>query len=150
MFEYNRALRTYVNVCTYMHFEWKPLHPLYSWSGPILTDTFIVSSHNSCVCCFLNKNFNYEKQNFFNILGCICFISILISLNKKRKYTRFKNNFILQIKPASCSGYYGAQTRSWFNLSNEVLFRGSTFAFLVTVQTRQGCMTVKVCYWFCD
>ena len=30
---YNRALYTYINVRTYVHTHWKPLHPLCSWSG---------------------------------------------------------------------------------------------------------------------
>jgi len=30
---YNRALRAYINLRTYVHPLWKPLHPLCSWSG---------------------------------------------------------------------------------------------------------------------
>jgi len=30
---YNRAVYTYVNLCTYIHPHWKPLHPLCSRCG---------------------------------------------------------------------------------------------------------------------
>jgi len=30
---YNRALHTHIKLCTYVHWQWKPLLPLCSWSG---------------------------------------------------------------------------------------------------------------------
>ena len=47
---YNMALYVCINTCTYKHAHWKPLQPLYSWSG-YGTETNLFQFH------FMNHKF---------------------------------------------------------------------------------------------